>query len=74
MATYIDQTRASATWTNQSENSASLTNQLRHGTEPTINDMADLTFEDPLYKGGAAIKDLTFSELAGQTWTSQNKN
>lgn len=56
------------------KNSASLTLPFRHGKAPTLQDVQNLTFNDPLLNDGTLVKDTTFNQLADATWTSPNKN
>ncbi len=47
--------------------------QFRHGKEPTMAELADLTFND-IYNDGEAIKDKTFEDLQNAVWSTQSKN
>ena len=50
-------------------------NAQRHGNEPRIKDIENLTFNDPLFDGDPeAIKDKTFEELQDQAWTKDARN
>lgn len=70
-----NQTKNTATLSNVSMSAAStITTKLQHGKEPTIADLENLTFNDTPYDGGDAIKDLTFNQLADQSWSQPTKN
>ena len=73
MAIFTNNSKNNSTHNNQSLNSVSWKRRIRHGIEPTIEGMADLTFEDPmLWEDDEAIKDKRFNELTNQTWTNQS--
>lgn len=74
MSTLDLQSKNSASYTNGAKNSASLNLPFRHGKELTIGDIQDKTFNDSIFEGEQAIKDLTFEQLQGQEWTLQNKS
>jgi len=63
-----------ATWTNQNKNSATFLNFLKHGKEPTLAELANFTFESVVFQDGTQLKNVTFAQLANQTWTLVNKN
>lgn len=55
------------------KNSGNMSKLFRHGKEPTMGELADLTFNDT-YNDGEALKDKTFEELQDATWSIQSKN
>jgi hypothetical protein len=63
-----------ATLTLSNKDVATLTLKFRHGKEPTIGDMANLTFTDVLFPDGSQIKDITFNQIADQVWSYASKH
>lgn len=63
-----------ATFVNQSRNIATFKGIIRHGTDPRILDIQDLTFNDVLFEDGTQLKDATFAQLVDQVWTNINKS
>lgn len=59
-----------ATFVNQSRNVATFKGVIRHGTDPRILDMEDLTFEDVLFADGTLVKNATFAQLQNQVWAN----
>lgn len=63
-----------ATLTNPSKNTSSLTGVVRHGKDPILNDIKNLTFNDVMLPDGTLVKDTTFLQVGDQVWTNQTKN
>jgi hypothetical protein len=64
-----------ATWSNsKSRNTATFTGKFRHGKAPTMGDLSDKTFTDDIFLDGRELKDITFDELAEQSWSNKSKN
>ena len=64
-----------ATFTNpENRNTATWKRVLKHGKEPQVGDI-DFTFEDVALVDGKVMGDITFDELADQSWSnSQTRN
>ena len=56
------------------KNNANMARVFKHGKEPTVGELADLTFNDTYFDGGSAIKDITFESLQDTSFTNQSKN
>lgn len=52
---------------------ASMTFPVRHGKDPVLSDIQNLTFNDVIFPDGSLVKDVTFNQLANQVWTFANK-
>lgn len=61
-------------WTNTSKNSSSFNPIARHGKDIVIGDVANLTFNDPMFNDGTLVKDVTFEQSQDTVWTNSNKN
>lgn len=47
---------------------------VRHGKDPVIQDVQNLTFNDQIFSDGTLVKDATFNQMSNAAWTSPNKN
>ena len=47
---------------------------IRHGKDPVIADIANLTFNDPMLADGTLVKNVTFAQVADQVYAYPNKN
>lgn len=63
-----------ATWTNKNKNTSTFKNILKHGSPTLLRDLADFTFEDVVFNDGVELKDIKFSELVEQVWSTVSKN
>ena len=68
--------RNSGSFTNPSKNSSgAFTKLFRHGKVLTLGDLANLTFTDTVFDGDPeALKDKTFEELNGASWSNLPKS
>jgi hypothetical protein len=62
-----------ATLTLTSKDIASMTFPVRHGKDPVIAEIENLTFNDVIFPDGTLVKDVTFNQLANQVWTFANR-
>lgn len=74
--TFVESENKSTTsWTNpEDKSSTTFTQPLKHGKEPTMEDLAGFTFTDEPYDDGRKLEDLTFEDMADQSWTNENKS
>ena len=63
-----------AIYTNKNRNSASFKPTARHGRDIIIGDVANLTFEDPMFLDGTLVKDATFEQMQQQVWANKAKS
>ena len=61
-------------WTTQTRNTATLLNILRYGSEKTLGDLANYTFNDVVFLDGKQLKDITFADLAVEVWSTVTRN
>ena len=47
---------------------------LRHGKDPSMQELADFTFTDIYFPDGTLLKDITFAELSDTLWSLINKS
>ena len=68
--------RNSGSFSNPSKNSSGSFKKLfRHGNALSMGDLANLTFTDTVFDGDAeTLKDKTFEELNGVTWSNLPKS
>jgi len=60
--------------TTPNKNNASLSLPFRHGKDPSLQEVASLTFTDSFFNDGTEVKDTTFAEIQDQVWTTPTKN
>lgn len=61
-------------FTNQTKNPTTLKRFIKAGVDPSLSDMANLTFNDVLLADGTLVKDATFQQLQNTSWSKQSKN
>lgn len=74
MATFINQSKNTTSWSNVSKNTATFKNILKHGNANLLSDLANFTFEDVIFTDGTKLKDVSFADLTQQVWTNITKN
>ena len=66
---------SSPSFTNNSKSSASFSLRLKHGKEPTMDELANFIFTDaPILDDATQLKDLTFTQLSDISWSNVNKS
>lgn len=68
------ETKNAASYSNQAKNTSPVTQFLRHGKNPSMEDLANYTFASVVFSDGTQLKDLTFSQLSDIIWNLQTKN
>jgi hypothetical protein len=64
-----------ATWSNQNKSTTpTFLNKIKHGVDPTMQDLQNFTFTDDIYGDGRQLKDIPFSEFVAQVWANQSKS
>lgn len=75
MATWNNGTKDATSIDLQSKTASTWVQPLRHGKEPTLDALQDYTFTDaPLFNDPTQLQDLTFEQLADQSWTGETKH
>jgi len=64
----------STTLTLENKNTLVLTIYLKHGQEPTLEDIKDFTFNNVVFPEGTVLKDLTFQQFVDATLILEDKN
>lgn len=63
-----------ATWNNENKATSTWNPLARHGKDIVIGDVANLTFNDPMYADGTLVKDVTFDQSQATSWSEPSKN
>ena len=74
MSVWSNETKNSSSSTNETKNTSRLVDYLRHGKEPTLQDLANYTLQDVVFPDGTTLGDVTVEELLDIVYTNLTKN
>jgi len=71
---YTNETKNTGTYTDGTINNGTLVTYLRHGKEPTMEELENRTLNEVSFIEGGSLEDVTFEELEDKAYTNNTKN